>query len=594
MLLQHKLFTRESSSALQTRDAVARPNTWNESARTIEAIVATANPVGRRDASGEYDEVLDLAGADLEALRGAHVLDGHRQLEGVAAVIGAVADVRREGEALIATLRLSSRPELAGVVGDIRDGILNAVSIGYEILEARDSVGAGGRRVRTAVRWRPREVSFVGVGADPAARTRARDPAPGSRTQINRTIRELAHRAGVTTAIVDNLIDSEATVDQARAAIFDDMLTRSRLPIRIGLDHDAPDATAQAIRESIYARMAGTAPTERARPYMHRSMIDLMRDTLGATMRTASPGEVYAAAMRTRAAPGMHSTSDFPVLLGDVMGRRLGELFRAAESGASAIVATGTARDFRPVTEGRLTSFPSLEPVNEAGEIRWGSLDEEGELLAIASYARAIAVSFKLMVNDDLNAIDRSIRDVAYATAQLKGKLIVAALAALLRDGKALFHADHANLADTGAAPDEDTLSDGRIALMKQTPPGSDEPLGLSPAIILCPAELQTTAEKLVAAITPASTENVNVFAGRLSVAVEPRLATATEWYLFAAPGTYPVIRFLTLQGYEQPRFETNAEFDRLGTSYRVHWHVGAGPVDHRGAWKNAGAQGGG
>ena len=109
---------------------------------------------------------------------------------------------------------------------------------------------------------------------------------------------------------------------------------------------------------------------------------------------------------------------------------------------------------------------------------------------------------------------------------------------------------------------------------MKQTPPGSNEPLGLSPAIMLVPAELQTASEKLVAAINPASSDNVNVFSGKLQVAVEPRLPDAFGWYLFAAPGTYPVIRFLTLAGYDGPRFETQQEFSRLGTSFRVHWHV--------------------
>jgi hypothetical protein len=277
-------------------------------------------------------------------------------------------------------------------------------------------------------------------------------------------------------------------------------------------------------------------------------------------------------------------------VLADTMNRRLGELFKAAESGASAIVATGTARDFRPITEARLTSFPSLEPVGEGGEISWGSMDEEGEVLAIASYARAIGVTFQVMVNDDLGAIDRAIRDTAFATAQLKAKLIVAALAAKLADGKVLFHADHGNLASAGAAIGETTLSDGRVAMQRQTPPGSDEPLGINPAILLVAPEKQVAAEKMVAAINPASSSDVNVFSGKLQVAVEPRLATDTEWYLFAAPGTYPVLRFLTLAGYDAPAFETEQEFNRLGTSYRVHWHCGAGSTDYRGAWKNPGA----
>ncbi len=95
-----------------------------------------------------------------------------------------------------------------------------------------------------------------------------------------------------------------------------------------------------------------------------------------------------------------------------------------------------------------------------------------------------------------------------------------------------------------------------------------------------------------MAQITPTQTADVNVWAESLSIAVEPRLATATEWYLFAAPGTYPTIRFLTLRGFETPRFETEEQFTRLGTAYRVHWHVGAGPIDFRGAWKNTGTAG--
>jgi hypothetical protein len=114
--------------------------------------------------------------------------------------------------------------------------------------------------------------------------------------------------------------------------------------------------------------------------------------------------------------------------------------------------------------------------------------------------------------------------------------------------------------------------------------------LGLSPSILLVPGELQTDAEKLMTAIFATSVSDVNIFTGKLQIAVEPRLPNATQWFLFCAPGTYPMIRFLTLAGYEGPRFETAQEFSRLGTSFRVHWHIGAGPIDWRGAWKNPGA----
>ena len=595
------LLTRDSAVALETRDAAMRPASFNAAERTIEVVVATDAAATCRDARGEYDEILDIAGADLSAMRGASVLDAHQRHNGLSAVIGAVEEAWREGNQIIARLRLSDRPEVASIVRDIGAGLIGNISAGYEVMQWADGE-RNGRRSRTATKWRPREVSFVPVSADPACRTRSQNgntalPISG-RAGVNRAIRDLCQRAGVDRTVTDDLIDNERTIEDARAVVLDALVQRGRVPIMTATAHnlhslDDPANQTRAIGAAIYARMAGAAPSEQARPFMHRSVIDLMRDTLdanGVPLRDRSPAGVYQAAMLTRAAPGLHTSSDFPTLLGDVMGRRLGELFRAAESGASAIVAAGTARDFRPVTEARLTSFPSLEPLNEAGEIKWGSLDEEGEKLAIASYARAIGVTFKLMMNDDLGGIDRSIRDVAFATAQLKAKLIVAALAVDLADGDPLFHANHGNLAGTGAGMGDTTLDAGRVALARQHPPGSTEPLGLVPTILLVAPERQTVAEKLMATINPASVEDVNVFTGKLQIAVEPRLGTTTEWYLFCAPGTYPVIRFLTLQGFNSPRFETNEEFTRLGTAYRVHWHIGAGPIDFRGAWKNPGA----
>jgi hypothetical protein len=44
------------------------------------------------------------------------------------------------------------------------------------------------------------------------------------------------------------------------------------------------------------------------------------------------------------------------------------------------------------------------------------------------------------------------------------------------------------------------------------------------------------------------------------------------------------------LEGYPGPTVESQPFFHTLGTEFRVVWHVGAGAVDSRGGWKNAGA----
>ena len=75
----HSLLRRELSALLQTRDALPRPSTFDPQSRTVEAVIASASPVQRADGRGTYLEVLDPAGLDLAASRGASVLDSHMQ-----------------------------------------------------------------------------------------------------------------------------------------------------------------------------------------------------------------------------------------------------------------------------------------------------------------------------------------------------------------------------------------------------------------------------------------------------------------------------------------------------------------------------------
>ena len=99
------LLVRESADTFETRDAAMRPGTFDPAGNTIEAVIATDAPIARHDARGEYVEILDVGGADLAALRGASVLDAHRR-DGVAAILGTVDDVWREGPQLAARLRV--------------------------------------------------------------------------------------------------------------------------------------------------------------------------------------------------------------------------------------------------------------------------------------------------------------------------------------------------------------------------------------------------------------------------------------------------------------------------------------------------------
>src|SRR5580704_15496096 len=146
--MQTNFLLREAVD-LSRRDAIARPTTFDAKTRTIDAVIATNAPVQRRDVQGPYLEILDVSGADLAALRGASVLNSHSQ-RGLDSVIGTVESARVDGNELVATLRMSSRPEVEPIVSDIRDGVINSLSVGYEVSEWADGTTADGTRTRTA------------------------------------------------------------------------------------------------------------------------------------------------------------------------------------------------------------------------------------------------------------------------------------------------------------------------------------------------------------------------------------------------------------------------------------------------------------
>ena len=119
-----------------TRQADARPQSFDEAARTIEAVICTDQPVPRYDERGPYFEVLDLDGVDLDAMRGVSVLDSHRQ-DGVDSILGSIETAWREANAIVAKIRLSARADTA-LIEDVKTGVVRHLSVGYSVEEWSD------------------------------------------------------------------------------------------------------------------------------------------------------------------------------------------------------------------------------------------------------------------------------------------------------------------------------------------------------------------------------------------------------------------------------------------------------------------------
>jgi hypothetical protein len=234
-------------------------------------------------------------------------------------------------------LRLSGRAEIADIVRDISEGVIRHISVGYSVAEWRDGTNQG-TRTRTAVKWSPREVSFVAIPADRNAHTRnfkMNELTNSNATaERNRAIRELAQRAGVASTVADDLIDREAGIDEARAAVLDDIIKRGTVNIRTAAPHNAntldnPEALVRAAGDALYVRVdPAHKPADASRQFVGLSIPEIAKDILRrAGISTTS---MSADTVITRA---LHTTSDFPLILADTVNRTLRASYTAAPGG---------------------------------------------------------------------------------------------------------------------------------------------------------------------------------------------------------------------------------------------------------------------
>lgn len=342
---------------------------------------------------------------------------------------------------------------------------------------------------------------------------------------------------------------------------------RSALAVRMGIPHN-PHPGAQDLKGMSMATMAET-----------------MLNQTGRTARGRGASDVIQAAM---------TTSDFPNLLSGTANFALVKRFEMVALEHRAFVSQGSLRDFKPGRAINLSFIPGLELKKESGEIAYGSLTDGAEPIQLATFARGLSFSREAMINDDLGGLDRAIQAAANAAARTERDLIFGLLATnpAMSDSIALFHANHGNIGS--GALSAAALGLARTAMRKQRD-SSGGYVTTVPKFIVCPVELETTAESIIAALSyrtdlagPETT--APSWQNRLQVIADPRLdaASTSVWYLFSDPMTAPVIELDFLDGNTSPVVEQDTDFDRDMIRFKVRFDVGVAAVGYAGAVKMA------
>jgi hypothetical protein len=610
----------------------------------------------------EYDLILSMKGCRLDRLNnGGPVLDSHNAY-GVESQMGVVRRAWAAGATGKATLQFSKRDAVTPIWNDVRGGVVQNLSPGMWIYKKVDTTPKNQERKEfTAVDWEPFEISLVPVpgdanttfmsaaGTQPPAATvvetqrasaqketpvepitqaagdearqneavlaAARDEATRAERLRATTIRTIATPFKMQETFVTAMIDEGLSVEIARerimaklAAQFTDHPT-DPTNSSVTMGADATDKRRKGMEAGILFRGSpGDAVLREAgREYAGLTLVDIARECLdaaGVKTRGMSRNDIARVALQGRFGAaeyfegGMMTTSDFPNILANVANKTLRQAYEAAPRTFVPFCRQVSAADFKPINRVQLSDVPTLPKINEKGEFHRTSLTDSKETYSLATFGEIVAITRKVIVNDDLQALTRVPAGLGQAAAQLESDTVWAVITGNpnMADGNPLFHANHKNLNGSNALA-LGALGTARAALRVQKAPKGTI-LNLQPRYLIVPAALEQTADQLIYPINLAATAVTGVvptWVQSLTKIVEGRLDAVasvgtTNWFMSVDPSQIDTLEYCYLEGQQGVYIETRQGFEVDGVEIKARLDFAAGAIDYRGLCKNTSA----
>jgi hypothetical protein len=412
------------------------------------------------------------------------------------------------------------------------------------------------------------------------------------------------------------LIEDGGTVEAARASMLAKLAARSDAnathPVNtsVTMPADQRDKMRAGLEAAILFRgnPGDAALRESGREYAGLTLIDVARECLeaaGVKTRGMNRNEIARVALQGRFGAaeyfdggGMATVSDFPNILANVANKTLRQAYEAAPRTFVPFCRQVSATDFKPINRVQLSDVPTLPQVNEKGEFHRTALSDSKETYSLATFGEIVAITRKVIINDDLQALTRVPAGLGQAAAQLESDTVWAVVIANgnLADGIPLFHGNHKNLNGSNALAGP-ALGVARAAFRVQKAPKGTI-LNLQPRYLIVPAALEQTADQLIWPINLAAsavTSVVPTWIQSLVKVVEGRLDAVqsvggTNWFMACDPSQMDTIEYCYLEGQQGIFIETRQGFDVDGVEIKARLDFAAAAIDYRGLSKNTSA----
>jgi hypothetical protein len=630
-----------------SRRGLFNPDTFNDEDKSIEIVFATENPVEMYNYQlGTFKEILSMDPSHIRLKRfqrGISLLDNHDRYGSVKKVVlGAAIFKGIEKKEGICRTILSERDDNQGLILDVKKGIIKEASIGYRVFKYEE-LTLPGEEMRTlkAVDWEPFELSLTPVGSDEDALTRSKKHNEENEFEIISRediltkrnleaepviepvvvaepvipvvaepvtepvavvepvapvvadlvaeeqarcieINDSCQRHGLKNEFARSLITNKTSISEARKLIIS-KIAEEKGPMNpnnnVVIVADERDAKRGLAEKAISLRLGlltGTVENE-VGALRHLTLTELAKE-INPALRSMSKKEI--------AQRSMHSTSDFPLLFGNVANKSLAKAYAVAPKTFLPFVNKVNLSDYKESSKIKFGEAPELKAIAEGGEYEFGTIGEGSEKMKLSKYGRKIRITEEMFINDDLGALASLPVKFGNASARLESALVYGILTGNpnMADGVALFHANHGNLGTAGA-PSETTFDEMVQKFLEQAEGG--QLLNILPKFVIGGPKNRTQLMKMIASLSAVGKSgDVNIFQNAYDLIIDANI-TNKLWFGAADPSQIETIDIGYLDGMEGPEVKSIADEANDSILLKCKHVFVAKAVESKGLFKN-------
>lgn len=317
------------------------------------------------------------------------------------------------------------------------------------------------------------------------------------------------------------------------------------------------------------------------------------------------------------------TTSDFPLMFGDVLQRQMLANYKAVDPVWKAFTKLSTNNDFKPSYRFAIAGGDdALVEVSEKGEYLASPRTETKYTLTVKKYGKQFDISWEAIVNDDLGALQDTPQRFAMASIRMEHRRVTNLYAdddGTHAGGELYEKAAGVNTNGSTALLTIANLEAG-LEAMAGFVDANGEPIVNRAKFLVVPPALEMTGRQILTSATkmwvelggaggplPYPTTNVVAQMG-LTLVIDPYLPIMdttngnTAWYLFADPNDIAVLEAAHLRGHENPEIVMKAsdkvalgggaplnpmsgDFATDNVFYRVRQVFGETKLDWRGTY---------